>query len=312
MERGEDRISNLPNEILESILCLMPLKYAIRTSTLSKRWIHLWQFNLVSSSSLQIDFSDNQSPEQFVATLDRYLQLHGNRNLDKFGILFSPFENFFPNLENWIRTVLAKGVKELDIDLSQGVYNSCREFYMDQRIPFEIPISLFNCNFLTHLSLSRCYFSEPFDLTNFVGLNSLSLDYVYLTDEMLTNILENCVSLESISLKRCEYLEVVKFVGDGLKLQKLLIVDCRGVCEMEISAPKLESFVYHGSISFSHAFGNVSKVTNAYFCSVELEDNDENFLEILSEFSHLKVLTICSSSLFVLSLSLYSSFLVHF
>lgn len=307
MGRGEDRISNLPNEILQSIVCLMPLKDAIRTSTLSKRWIHFWQFNLVSSTSLQFgeDFSCNQSPKQFAATLDRYLQLHGNRNLDKFGILFSPFENFFPNVENWVSTVLPKGVKELYLDLSQGILNSYREIYMDDRMPFVIPNSLFNCNFLTHLSLSRCNFSEPLDLTNLVGLNSLSLDHVNLTDEMLTNILEKCVSLESISLKRCEFLEVVKFVGDKLKLQKLLMVDCRGVYDMEILAPKLESFLYHGSISFSHAFGNVSKVTDAYFCSVGLEDNDEELFGVLSEFSHVKVLTICSFSLIVLSLSLY-------
>ncbi|XP_078149016.1 putative F-box/FBD/LRR-repeat protein At1g78760 isoform X2 [Carex rostrata] len=317
MSRGEDRISNLPNEILESIVCLMPLKDAIRTSTLSKRWIHLWQFNLVSSTSLQFgeDFSCNQSPKQFVATLDRYLQLHGNRNLDKFGILFPPFENFFPNggvsicprerarinrgvkwMENWVSTVLAKGVKELDIDLSQRVLNSYREIYMDDRIPFVITNSVFNCNSLTHLSLSRCNFSEPLELTNLAGLDSLSLDHVNLTDEMLTNILEKCVSLESISLKRCEFLEEVKFVGDKLKLQKLLMVDCRGVYDMEISAPKLESFLYHGSISFSHAFGNVSKVTDAYFCSVGLEDNDEELFGVLSEFSHVKVLTICSFS----------------
>ncbi|KAF3332968.1 F-box/FBD/LRR-repeat protein [Carex littledalei] len=299
MGRGEDRISNLPNEILQSIVCLMPLKDAIRTSTLSKRWIHFWQFNLVSSTSLHFgeDFSCNQSPKQFVANLDRYLQLHGNRNLDKFGILFSPFENFFPKLENWVSTVLAKGVKELDLDLSQGVLNSYREIYMDDRMPFVIPDSLFYCNSLTHLSLSRCNFSEPLNLTNLVGLNSLSLDHVNLNDEMLTNILEKCVSLENISLKRCEFLEVVKFVGDKLKLQKLLMVDCRGVYDMEISAPKLESFLYHGSISFSHSFGNVSKVTDAYFCSVGLEDNDEELFGVLSEFSHVKVLTICSFSL---------------
>ncbi|KAJ4769369.1 FBD-associated F-box protein [Rhynchospora pubera] len=85
MGRGEDRISILPNEILQVILCLMPLKYAIRTSTLSKRWRHLWQINLISSTALQFgeDFSCNQSPKQFVTTLDRYIQLHGDRKIDK-------------------------------------------------------------------------------------------------------------------------------------------------------------------------------------------------------------------------------------
>ncbi|KAJ4769371.1 F-box protein [Rhynchospora pubera] len=300
MGRGEDRISNLPNEILQFILCLVPLKYAIRTSTLSKRWRHLWQYNLISSTSLQFgeDFSCNQSPMQFAATLDRYLQLHEKRNLDKFGILLSPFDILFPNFENWVATVLDKGVKELEIDLSQGVLNSYRAYYMDDRMPFVICNSLFRCNSLTHLSLSRCNFSDPSDFTNFVGLRSLSLDNVDLVDEMLTTMLENCVSLECICLKRCENLEVVKFVGDKLKLKNLAIVDCRGVSDMEISAPELQSFLYHGWISFSTAFGNVSKVTDAYLCSDGLEEEyEEVFFRILSDFSHVKVLTICSVAL---------------
>ncbi|KAJ1704745.1 hypothetical protein LUZ63_004524 [Rhynchospora breviuscula] len=300
-ERGEDRISLLPNEILQSILCLLPLKYAIRTSTLSKRWTQLWQFNLISSTCLQFgeDFSCNQSPHQFAATLDRYLQLHGNRNLDKFGILFSPFDIFFPNLEKWVATVIAKGVKELEIDLSQGVLLSFTQTYLDGRKPFVIPNALFNDNSLTHLSLARCNFSDPFDFSNFVGLSSLSLDEVNLTDEMLTNILQHCVSLENIFLKRCNYLSVVKFVGDKLKLQKLVMVDCRFVYDMEISAPKLESFVCHGFTFFpAHVFGNVSKVNDIYLCSsVSEEQYDEDFFRILSDFSHVNVLTICSCCL---------------
>ncbi|KAJ1691665.1 hypothetical protein LUZ63_015820 [Rhynchospora breviuscula] len=301
MGRGEDRISNLPNEILHSILCLMTLKYAIRTSTLSKRWRHLWQINLISSTSLQLgeDFSCNQSPKQFVATLDRYLQFHGDRILDKFGILFSPFDVFFPNLENWVATVLAKGVKNLEIDLSQGVLNSPHDSYIDDRMSFQIPNSLFNFNSLTHLSLSRCNFLVPLDLANFAGLSSLSLDNVnLLTDAMLTNILQYCVSLESICLKRCEILDTVKFVGDELKLQKLVMVDCLNVFDIEISAPKLESFVYYGCISFWHDFGNVSKVNDAYICAdTGGEVYAVQFFTILSDLSHVKVLTICSMGL---------------
>jgi F-box domain len=311
MGRGEDRISSLPNEILRSILQLLSLKDAIRTSALSKRWLLLWQFNLISSTSLQFGevFSCNLSPKQFATTLDRYLQLHGDRNLDKFGILFSPFECFFPNLKNWVRTVLAKGVKELDIDLSQGVLNFSRQTYIDGRVPFVISNSLFNCNSLTHLSLSRCKFSKRFDMANFVGLNSLSLDSVYLTDEMLSTIIENCVLLESISLKRCHRLEVVNFTGDKLKLQKLVMVHCTDVCDLEVSAPKLESFVYHGPLWLSPTFGDVSKVTDAYLCSTGFHDTDEEIVSVLPKLSHVKVLTICSFILIVLSLSLLIFFL---
>ncbi|KAJ3674921.1 hypothetical protein LUZ60_005537 [Juncus effusus] len=117
---------------------------------------------------------------------------------------------------------------------------------------------------------------------------------------MLTNILQSCVSLEFLSLKKCGSLEMVKFIGDNLKLQKLVMIDCRGVYDMEISAPKLESFLYYGVVSFSHVFDNVSKLNDAYFCSVGLEDYDtdqEELFRVLSDFAHVKVLTLCCSGL---------------
>ncbi|KAJ3709079.1 hypothetical protein LUZ61_012784 [Rhynchospora tenuis] len=291
MGKGEDRISNLPIEILHFILCLMPLKYAIRTSTLSKRWRHLWQINLISATTLQFgeDFSCNQSPKQFVTTLDRYLQLHGDRNLHKFGILFSPFDVFFPNFEKWVHTVVEKGVKELEIDLSQGILDN-----MDGRMSFVINNSLFNGNSLTNLILSRCNFSDPLDSANFVGLTSLSLDHVNLTDEILTNILDNCVSLEIVCLKRCYRLNMVKFVGDKLKLRKLVMVDF-SVQDMEISAPHLESFVNHSSLPFGDGFYNVSNINDAYICSDGWAAGYyEPFETTLAQLSHIKVLTISS------------------
>nr|GEY44698.1 hypothetical protein [Tanacetum cinerariifolium] len=45
METGDlslDRISNLPPTIIENILCLVPIKDAVRTSILSKQWRYSW------------------------------------------------------------------------------------------------------------------------------------------------------------------------------------------------------------------------------------------------------------------------------
>nr|VDC72202.1 unnamed protein product [Brassica rapa] len=43
IEGAEDLISNLPNVILQHILCSVPTtKVAISTSLLSRRWRHVW------------------------------------------------------------------------------------------------------------------------------------------------------------------------------------------------------------------------------------------------------------------------------
>nr|GFD20615.1 hypothetical protein [Tanacetum cinerariifolium] len=37
-----DRISNIPSSIIETILCLLPIEEAVRTSILSKEWRYRW------------------------------------------------------------------------------------------------------------------------------------------------------------------------------------------------------------------------------------------------------------------------------
>nr|GFA92774.1 F-box domain, cyclin-like protein [Tanacetum cinerariifolium] len=43
MAKGdEDRISNLPDDIIHRILSFLDIKHAIQTSQLSRRWKHVW------------------------------------------------------------------------------------------------------------------------------------------------------------------------------------------------------------------------------------------------------------------------------
>ncbi|GKC72942.1 F-box/FBD/LRR-repeat protein-like protein [Tanacetum coccineum] len=37
-----DRLGNLPSSIIESILCLVPIQEAARTSILSREWMYRW------------------------------------------------------------------------------------------------------------------------------------------------------------------------------------------------------------------------------------------------------------------------------
>ncbi|PIA31352.1 hypothetical protein AQUCO_05000021v1 [Aquilegia coerulea] len=78
MEKSCDRFGELPSNILDSIMSLLPLKYAIRTSILSKRWRNIWKSSFSYATHLDFtkDFAKTQTQEQYVSTVDRYLQLH--------------------------------------------------------------------------------------------------------------------------------------------------------------------------------------------------------------------------------------------
>jgi F-box domain len=57
---GLDFISQLPNDILVSILFLLPLKDCVRTSILSSRWRNVWKL-----SPLRLDDSESTSSSQW-------------------------------------------------------------------------------------------------------------------------------------------------------------------------------------------------------------------------------------------------------
>ncbi|VVA15611.1 PREDICTED: F-box/LRR-repeat [Prunus dulcis] len=54
-----DRISALPDEILVSILSLLPLKEAAATSILSRRWQYVWMSTMVLNFDANFDVGSN-------------------------------------------------------------------------------------------------------------------------------------------------------------------------------------------------------------------------------------------------------------
>eukprot|EP00268_Persea_americana_P029335 TRINITY_DN2837_c0_g1_i14.p1 TRINITY_DN2837_c0_g1~~TRINITY_DN2837_c0_g1_i14.p1 ORF type:complete len:160 (+),score=20.97 TRINITY_DN2837_c0_g1_i14:656-1135(+) len=121
-DEEEDRITQLPNEILHQILSLIPSKTATTTSILSNRWMDLWKSSWAYTTTLNFgwEFTTTIKTLSLVScAIDQILQLHKIDTIDIFRLYFHPRGEFLVHIQQWIEFAVGKGVRELDLDFEQ-------------------------------------------------------------------------------------------------------------------------------------------------------------------------------------------------
>ena len=231
----EDWISQLPDEVLISILSLFTVKEACRTSILSHRWKHLWLFH-----TRILDFDDpdtmrdlsskreiaNWDRDKFVTGVNHILNLHPALTIDQFRVCFDLNKRSKRDIGRWVDFAFSKGVQRFELDFTPAYY--CQ---ITRRYTF--PHERFTC-----VKNSICINS----------LTSLTLKYVHVTGELLEHFLSNCPLLERVHVDSSESIVNLKICGSSLKLKYLHIINCFQVKSIKIFAPNLESFGYVGNI----------------------------------------------------------------
>ncbi|KAJ4734145.1 F-box/RNI-like/FBD-like domains-containing protein [Rhynchospora pubera] len=176
---GPDLISQLPDCILHSILSLVHVRDAARTSVLSSRWRHLWE-----AAPLRL-FDDSFNPNNrspyddcyyhFVS--DPWLDWSRNAVSSIFDSHHGPIESLRLSLfcsfqmDRFVKTAVQRGIRELNLV----------PFNFD-RDPFKLPLSLLFCNTLHQLSLQNCTFPRALPPSIFPNLRELRLNCVSLAD----------------------------------------------------------------------------------------------------------------------------------
>ncbi|KAL4015731.1 hypothetical protein IC575_023325 [Cucumis melo] len=199
---GVDHLSDLPQSIIECILTRLPIRDAIRTSILSRRWRYKWTTltQLVFDDDC-VAMSNDGIYEDLIYFITHVLFLHEGP-IHKFHLSATYLQNT-PDLDQWLLFLSRKGIRELIIELGDGEW-------------FRVHSCLFNCSKLTLLELYRCELDPPPTFKGFLCLKSLKLHQVLIAPEDIESLISNCPLLESLALSYFDSL-VLNICAPNLK-----------------------------------------------------------------------------------------------
>ncbi|WCJ41319.1 F-box family protein [Euphorbia peplus] len=179
-----DRISDLPSNVIDNILVLLPISEAVRTSTLSKKWKEKWR------TLPRVIVDEDLLPQRYYRWSDCIINcilLKHEGRLEKFYV--STEVRDFNNVNTWLWRLEQKGIRELFLLYRRGHYN-------------KVPSSLFSCQQLIKLSLRRCSVEPPRFSRGFPNLTSLELDKVIMKTCAFEKLISSCPLLERLTLRK--------------------------------------------------------------------------------------------------------------
>lgn len=237
----DDRISNLPVEVIHEIIALLPAQAAARLSVLSKKWQYFYDTLRCINFNLE-EFRDENG---------KILHWKINQFMSKHLSIKNPYELqrvkvathllFHTKLKNHIgkciELAIQGRIQELDLSFCHKHRVEC--------ILFLLPGKFFQSQLqLTVLNLEGCCISEN-EILGFPLLKILSLKHSQINNDSLFNIVYGCPKLESLILESCHNLGKVSLINRSLQI--LVVRDCRGLTSFDLNLPLLHTFEYCGA-----------------------------------------------------------------
>nr|KAJ0224643.1 hypothetical protein LSAT_V11C100032490 [Lactuca sativa] len=203
----EDRISKLPEQLIDSILELLPIEDSVRTSIISESWRYRWTTMgaLVFDKHFSNKFANNGAfgRNGFIRIINQVLFLHKGPIL-KFHLYIPNISlDSFKEVDQWMSFLSRNGVTELLLT------------NLNQR--YELP---------SYLKLVNCFFKKPLKFEGFLNLEELRLENVDFGTKLCGNKI-NLPLLKKLFLLTCK--NVYTFNIKVTKSQILTIVACPNV-----------------------------------------------------------------------------------
>ncbi|KAF8080090.1 hypothetical protein N665_0976s0015 [Sinapis alba] len=195
----EDKISALPEDLLVRILLHVPIKDAIATMILSKRWRFIWtilpklEYDIFSYANEDDDDDDHEheSKKTSWCFFDKSMELHKAPVLETLLIKLGPGCPTDINVGKWIAKAVDRRVVMLKFKLSWS------------KGPTRLPKSLYSCETLKELTLSHKVLLDFPSSSCLPSLRSLDLIYVvYKDNASLDSFFSHCPVLNILTVKR--------------------------------------------------------------------------------------------------------------
>ncbi|KAM3407078.1 hypothetical protein ACQJBY_000874 [Aegilops geniculata] len=258
-----DLISKLPNDILCTIISLLPTKDGARTQAIARRWRPLWR-----SAPLNLDASKHLCSNDFkrFSLISKILSDHPGpaRRFVIYSIRLHIAEKRYAEeaaqIENWFVFPALDNLQELDINFRQP-------FLSGRENRYPLPPSVFRfAPTLLVAKIGLCNF--PNDIAHslsFPLLKQLTLSRVSISEDDFSGVLSGCRVLESLKLQGIRDVNCLRissttlriiiiayslferkgelFIEDAPCLERLLLLNpgTGGETIRVIKAPKLET-----------------------------------------------------------------------
>ncbi|KAJ0792913.1 putative F-box domain, leucine-rich repeat domain superfamily, F-box-like domain superfamily [Helianthus annuus] len=210
----DDIITNLPEDLINPILERLPVKEAVRTSVLSKRWRYRW--TTMKSLDFLYGFSGQflkigaYCHNGFIRVISQ-IMIHHQGPILQFHVHIPKeiFLDSFQEVDQWMLLLARNNLRVLDFRNSNRIY--------------QIPSSVFSCLELRVLGLRGCIFNPPLEFKGFPNLQDINLQKVNFGGNLGGTVI-NLPQLKNLSLHTC--VNVNNFNIMAVNLQHLLVFGC--------------------------------------------------------------------------------------
>ncbi|PIA31996.1 hypothetical protein AQUCO_04700105v1 [Aquilegia coerulea] len=304
-EGEEDRISNLPDDVLQHILCFLPTIDVVATSVLSTRWKYLW------TATGSLDFCDEMIRNvkminypmcnmKLMNIVEKILLLHDAPFIRRFS-LYSSTTLDESRVNTWISAVIKRKVEEIII------------YIFVEHSHLLLLGSLLSCESLKIFKFKGpSFFKLPSSSVFFSNLKVLHLFFIQVSgDQAIQNVSLNFPMLDEVVLYYCEWLNLKVVNIFAPALNRLTIAhdhhhssdDYYDDCKIKIYAENLVTLDFRTTLAYDISLHNLSSLYKACIYIWSEDHLPHRMIKFLKGIYHVTDLTlfdgtICVSYLF--------------